>query len=293
MRFFVDFTHQLNTPPEQSRLEVLFIGKLPALDDGDGVDNRETAVEFATGHIIVQILKRIQLAIYYGKRKGRSGTGRHRLDRSGTIGTHALEPVGRVGGEALGLEVVEELLADDGENALKAGAGRLLLVRAVHVALRDGAAHVGRRLRLRVLRRRVGDLSGDDGLGHGTSDGGVGDGERVEQRARRACAGVERAREGNCSCGQFLEGEEEGGQDAARGLRAKVRRTRVGRCKSRRNPKPRAPAGSVAPIRRSTSSGKDWSSSRFLPNADILLNAGPPKRFHIHRAPTSAYATYG
>ncbi len=51
------WTYQLNTPPEQSSLEVLGIGERPALNDGNRVNNGEATVELAPGNVVVQVLR--------------------------------------------------------------------------------------------------------------------------------------------------------------------------------------------------------------------------------------------
>ena len=50
-----DGTHELDAPPEESRLEVLVLGQLTTLEDLDGVDDRHTAVESPVGNIVVNL----------------------------------------------------------------------------------------------------------------------------------------------------------------------------------------------------------------------------------------------
>ena len=47
-----DGTHELDAPPEESRLEVLVLGQLATLEDFDGVDNRQAAVELPTRDVV-------------------------------------------------------------------------------------------------------------------------------------------------------------------------------------------------------------------------------------------------
>lgn len=49
-------TYELNTPPKNSALEVLFIRQGAALKDRDSVDDRQTTVELATWDIVVEVL---------------------------------------------------------------------------------------------------------------------------------------------------------------------------------------------------------------------------------------------
>jgi hypothetical protein len=49
-------TNQLDTPSQQSRLEVFFISQIPGLEDPDGVYYGKTSVELSTGSVVVQNL---------------------------------------------------------------------------------------------------------------------------------------------------------------------------------------------------------------------------------------------
>ena len=49
-------THELDTPPQYGRLEVLLLCQCPSLQDFGSVYHGKTTVELATGHIIVEDL---------------------------------------------------------------------------------------------------------------------------------------------------------------------------------------------------------------------------------------------
>lgn len=49
-------TDQLDTPSQQSRLEVFFISQIPGLEDPDGVYYGKTSVELSPGSVMVQNL---------------------------------------------------------------------------------------------------------------------------------------------------------------------------------------------------------------------------------------------
>ena len=46
-------TYEFNTPAEKSGLEVLVIGEFTTLEDLDRIDNGDTAVELATGNVVI------------------------------------------------------------------------------------------------------------------------------------------------------------------------------------------------------------------------------------------------
>ena len=46
-------TYEFNTPAEKSGLEVLVIGEFTTLEDLNRIDNGDTAVELATGNVVI------------------------------------------------------------------------------------------------------------------------------------------------------------------------------------------------------------------------------------------------
>ena len=46
-------TYEFNTPAEKSGLEVLIVGEFTTLEDLNRIDNGDTAVELATGNVVI------------------------------------------------------------------------------------------------------------------------------------------------------------------------------------------------------------------------------------------------
>lgn len=55
-----DCTYQLDAPSQHRGLEVFVVGQLAPLEDLDGVDDGQTAVELATRNIVVEVLHAFQ-----------------------------------------------------------------------------------------------------------------------------------------------------------------------------------------------------------------------------------------
>lgn len=99
-------------------MEVLVVGERGALEDLEGVDNREAAVELAAGDVVVEVLA---LAV----ESERSWRVHHGEPMS--AGTHVLVPLDSLLRHALALEVGEELLGDLVKDALETRARRSLV----------------------------------------------------------------------------------------------------------------------------------------------------------------------
>ena len=103
------WTHQLNTPSEQSSLEVLVVGELTGTEDPHGIHDRKTSVQFPTRRVVVQDL----------------GSSRQRvlnivLDVPPVSrGTYILVPLNGVLRHALFLHIGQELIHDQGKDVEK------------------------------------------------------------------------------------------------------------------------------------------------------------------------------
>ena len=76
-------THELDTPSEEGCLKVLIIVEFTALEDLDGVDDRDTTVELPTWDVVIEVLctyttgKRASIRVSK-QSNGEAGVGRTR-----------------------------------------------------------------------------------------------------------------------------------------------------------------------------------------------------------------------
>ena len=79
-------THELDTPSEEGCLKVLIIVEFTALEDLDGVDDRDTTVELPTWDVVIEVLctytagKRASTRVSV-QSNGQTGVGRTRWNQ--------------------------------------------------------------------------------------------------------------------------------------------------------------------------------------------------------------------